>query len=100
MNAEYKRRATTHRVGKDVSRSKSTFCVSKYKRIDSVLNVGFKIEKYSSELNCFEEILDISVGQRDWFEVVLHKNKIFVLGGCKSEGSSISVSNLKMETKS
>lgn len=100
VNAEYKRRATTQRVNNAVSRSSSTFCVFKeYREIDGVEHSKISIEKYSNELNCFKEILDISVGKREWFEVVLDKNRIFVLGGCESMEASKSVSNMKRETE-
>lgn len=93
MNAEYKRRATSRSANIGVPRSHSTFCVSlQYKQQDSVENPVLKIEKYDHKLNRLKEI--VKLPQRNFFGIVLHKNKAYVLGGWENNKSLRTVSHV------
>lgn len=82
VSAEYVRRARCASSNIDVCRSKSLFCVSKQFKGDDGLPLSIiKIDKVNTELNSFEDAGRIILDVRMYFNVILHKNKIFVLGG-------------------
>lgn len=83
MNAEYKRRATSQCSDNSASCLSSTFCLF----VKQGKEAAIKIEKYNDVLNCFEKVLEIRLGPRVNFGVVMQKNEIFVLGGMEQYGS-------------
>lgn len=63
-------------------RSKSLFCLAKQFKGENGLHQSIiKIDKVNTELNSFDDAGRIILGVRKYFNVILHKNKIFVLGG-------------------
>lgn len=62
-----------------------------------------KIEKYKSELNRFEESVEIKLDDRKHFEIILNENKIYVVGGCNGSANvylkSVSAKTLKLYLK-
>lgn len=80
--AECKRRASGQCPNIGTRRCRAIFCLfTQNKQPDGAENSTVKLEKYNSVLNSFEEAAEITLGDRVFFEVILHKNKIYVLGG-------------------
>lgn len=92
INAEYKRRALSQRVTVRSPDSRSIFhvYVNEYKRDCVYLNrAEVIVKKYNNQLKRFEKTVEIPLGSRTDFEVVLHKNKIFILGGYNDNGEEL-----------
>lgn len=51
------------------------------------------IERYKSESNTFEDVGTLNIGERRSYEVQLHENKVYVMGGTNKAGRLKSVSN-------
>lgn len=109
INAEYERRAMIQcqtceqqpraQYFQSVLRSQSIFCVYS-DNIDGIYHIRIRVEKYNGTLNCFENVADLTVERMYDFEIVLHMNKILVMGGidrARRYSKSVSLSVITME---
>lgn len=62
---------------------------STFEMQESVRNSLIYVEKYNSHLNSFEEVVNDSLGNYEYFGKVIYKHKLFILGG-RLEGKPIS----------
>lgn len=81
--AEYKRRSSNQCSDNGVYRSRARSIFHLFLQFTGGEST-IKIEKYNSELNCYEEAGEITLGDRKHFSVILQQNKIYVLGGRSS----------------
>lgn len=81
--AELKKRASDGCLNVDDRRFRPIFCLFLQEKDEEggVQSSAVKIEKYNNVLNRFEEAAVIELGDREGFNAVLLKNKLFVLGG-------------------
>lgn len=93
VNVEYQRRGLNQRVGNTVPLGRSIYNVvlQDVPMDESEYYTSVRVERYNDSSNCFDTVLDVIVeiltGQPKFHRVIMHKNKIFVLG-------SKSVSNM------
>lgn len=81
--AELKKRASNGCLNVDDRRFRPILCLSLQEKDEEkgVESSAVKIEKYNNILNRFEMAAEITLGDRENFNAVLQKNKLFVLGG-------------------
>lgn len=60
----------------DQNQSRSIFSLCKQEHDKTI-----SIERYNSESNTFEDVGTINIGDRESYEVQLHENKLYVMGG-------------------
>lgn len=98
VNAEYKRRAKSRSINKGVRCP--NFCVSVQDiRENKTEYSEVHIETYNELTNCFEVTAKIPLGQRSQFDVVLGKDKIFLLGGTVDKILVKTVSRIETDSR-
>lgn len=60
---------------------------------------AIKIHKYNRVLNICEERTEIKLGARSYFDLIMQKSKIYILGGSSNNIALKSVSSLLEESK-
>lgn len=80
--AEHKKRILCGSLNVGIRRRRSIFSIcTQQKDVDGAEFSAVKIERFNSALHEFEGIREITLGNCRYFGVILHENKLYILGG-------------------
>lgn len=95
--AESRRRASGRFPTIGSRRGRSIYCL--FKQQNEAEYSAIKVEKYHSALNSWNEVVEISLGDRKNFGWIFFGNKVYILGGVINSIYVKSVSKMKIRAE-